>query len=191
MKMCKENFTMKRTLAITATTAMLALSLAGCGAERNGDVDLLPDFDGTNGEYGTTATDTMQNGTNSTNGTGAYGGATANTNTANNGLGSVTGAVNRGTQYGSARYGGATSGNYAGSNAVNNAGYNATHGIGGPNSSVYAATNNGGWTGANATASEKDAAAMADRYALMLENGRVHDTDGYLLDGENSSYRTF
>ena len=176
---------MKRNLAITATTAMLALSLAGCGAERNGDVDLLPDFDGTNGEYGTTATDTMHNDTNgagTTNGTGMTNGATANTNTANNGLGSVTGAINRGTQYGSARYGGATSGSYAGSNA----GYNATHGIGGANGSAYTATNNGG-----VTRSEQDAAGMADRYALMLANGRVHDRDGYLLDGENSSYRTF
>ena len=25
----------------------------------------------------------------------------------------------------------------------------------------------------------------ADRYQDMLENGRVHDSDGYLLDGEN------
>jgi len=24
-----------------------------------------------------------------------------------------------------------------------------------------------------------------DRYREMVENGRVHDTDGYLLDGEN------
>lgn len=28
------------------------------------------------------------------------------------------------------------------------------------------------------------------RYQQMLENGRVHDTDGFLLDGENASYQT-
>lgn len=29
------------------------------------------------------------------------------------------------------------------------------------------------------------------RYEQMLENARVHDSDGFLLDGENSSYQTF
>ena len=29
------------------------------------------------------------------------------------------------------------------------------------------------------------------RYRLMLENARVHDTDGFLLDGENAHYNTF
>lgn len=28
------------------------------------------------------------------------------------------------------------------------------------------------------------------RYQQMLENGRVHDTDGFLFDGENTSYNT-
>lgn len=29
------------------------------------------------------------------------------------------------------------------------------------------------------------------RYRLMLENARVRDTDGFLLDGENAHYNTF
>ncbi len=29
------------------------------------------------------------------------------------------------------------------------------------------------------------------RYEQMLENARVHDSDGFLLDGENSSHQTF
>ena len=124
----------------------------------------------------------MRNGTNSMNGTGTSSGASTN-----NGLNNVTGAVNRGASSGAARYGsaryGATSGNYAQSSS--------TYGVGGQSSSVYTAANNGGWLGGNATVNEKDAAASADRYALMLENARVHDTDGFLLDGENSSYRTF
>ena len=35
------------------------------------------------------------------------------------------------------------------------------------------------------------AAVAGDRYARMLENGMVHDADGYLLDGENAGWRTF
>ena len=162
---------MKRTLAITASAAMLALSLAGCGAERNGGADSLPDFDGTNGGFGTTATDTMRNdggttGTGTT-GTGTTGGATANANTANNGantadtgLGGVTGAVNR--AYG--RYGVTQSGR-------------AAKDV--PDSA---------W---NTDASWNPGAAADVRYRRMLENGRVHDTDGFLFDGENASYRTF
>ena len=34
-------------------------------------------------------------------------------------------------------------------------------------------------------------AQTQQRYEQMLENARVHDTDGLLLDGENSSHRTF
>lgn len=30
----------------------------------------------------------------------------------------------------------------------------------------------------------------AERYEQMLQNGRVHDRDGFLLDGENSRYDT-
>ncbi|MBQ9648112.1 MAG: hypothetical protein IJV43_07140 [Oscillospiraceae bacterium] len=172
---------MKRTLAITAATALLALSLAGCGAERNGDLDLLPDFDGTNAND-TTATDTMRN-DNAMNGTGTTNGATANAGAANGGLGSVTGAVNRGTQYGSARYG-ATSGNYAGGSGGYSAAYNGAN--------AYTATNNGGMTAKNGGgASFYGSKEANDRYQLMLENARVHDTDGFLFDGENAHYHTF
>ena len=38
--------------------------------------------------------------------------------------------------------------------------------------------------------SAQDAQAQR-RYEQMLENARVHDSDGFLLDGENSSYQTF
>lgn len=30
----------------------------------------------------------------------------------------------------------------------------------------------------------------AERYRQMLQNGKVHDRDGFLLDGENSRYDT-
>ena len=137
---------MKRTLAITAATAALAFSLAACGAGRGNGMSGSSTTP--SGIDGTTATDTMrgENG-----GTGTTGGATANTDTAKNGLGAVTGAVNSGRE--PTRYG-------------------MTH------SDDYTAANNGG-------------VSAETRYKLMLENARVHDHDGFLLDGENASYRTF
>ena len=168
---------MKRTLAITAATTLLALSLAACGADRYGDGG-MPDV----GEIadGTTATDTMHNDNGQT-GTGMTGGATANTDTGINGLGTVTGAINSGRE--PTRYG-MTSRDYdAGSYA-----------IGGPNSSTYTAANNGGVTRSVDYSDDLDvrrAAAEGDRMARMLENGRVHDRDGFLFDGENTSYRTY
>lgn len=38
---------------------------------------------------------------------------------------------------------------------------------------------------------EDDPLASSIRYRLMLENARVHDRDGFLLDGENTSHDTF
>lgn len=55
--------------------------------------------------------------------------------------------------------------------------------LGGPNSSVYAAANNRGVA--------QEQAAARSRLAQMMENARVHDTDGFLLDGENASNSTF
>ena len=35
-----------------------------------------------------------------------------------------------------------------------------------------------------------DSVSMKTRYQLMLDNARVHDTDGFLFDGENASHDT-
>jgi len=169
---------MKRTLAITATTALLAISLMGCGANRYGDGGMPDVGDIANG---TTATDTMHNDNGQT-GTGMSSGATANTNTATNGLGAVTGAINSGRE--PTRYG-MTSRDYG----------DGTYAVGGPNSSAYTATNNGGVIGSTVDYADKSAvkraAAEGDRLARMLENAYVHDRDGMLFDGENTSYRTY
>ena len=116
---------MKRTLALTAATLALTLSLAACGAER------------------------------------ADGGMSANRDETADGLGGVTGAVNRSRD------------------ADGRDGY----AIGGPNSGVYSAAHNRGVT--------QEEAAARSRLERMLENGRVHDTDGFLLDGENAANSTF
>ena len=148
---------MKRTLALTAATAALALSLAACGAERaDGGMSGAGNAAG-----GTTATDTMRG---DEAGTGTTGGASANRSTVTDGLGGVTGAVNRGRR---------------GVTADDRDGY----AIGGPNSSSYAAAYNRGVT--------QEEAAARSRLERMLENGRVHDSDGFLLDGENAANSTF
>ena len=145
---------MKRTLAIFFATAALALSLAGCADMGTG-----------NGTAATGATDTMHD-DNGTPGTGTVGGASTGTVNGN----SVAGAVNRATGMGRAAREGLRDA--------------ADAAVGGPNSSVYRATNNGG------VLSEREAAAAGDRYARMMQNGRVHDRDGMLLDGENTSWDT-
>ena len=60
------------------------------------------------------------------------------------------------------------------------------HAVDGTNH-TYTAMNNGGV----AQRGEKAAEAAGDRYALMLENGRVHDRDGFILDGENAHNKTY
>ncbi len=148
---------MKRTLALTAVTAAMVLSLAACGAEG--------DMSGSSAG-GTTATDTMKS-DDRTAGTGTSSGA--NTGGAMNGLGSVTGAVNSGRE--PTRSG------------VADIDDRDSYAIGGPNSSVYSAAYRRGTT--------QQQAAARSRLERMLENGRVHDRDGFLLDGENSSYHTY
>ena len=161
---------MKKTLAITA--AALALSLAGCSADLT--VDGMDAYRA-RGTETITATDTMYNGsTPGTNGTGMNAGARAGSDTGmfditgTDGESGVAGGTNAGTGIGTGSVAGAMN-RAAGGNSAGN---------------VYTAANNGGYTA-------QDKREAEDRYRLMLENGRVHDTDGYLFDGENAHYRTF
>ena len=170
---------MKRTLAITAAAA-LTLSLAGCSADLSvGGADAYR----TRGAETVTATDTMYNGsTPGTNGTGMNAGAHAGSDT---GMFDVTG-----TDGESGSAGGANTGTGLGTGSVAGAVSRARGGS--SEGSVYRPANNGAYTATNnggLTAQDKREAE--NRYQLMLENGRVHDTDGYLFDGENAHYRTF
>ena len=161
---------MKRTLAITAAAA-LALPLAGCSADLTvGDADAYR----TRGAENVTATDTMYNGnTPGTNGTGMNAGAHAGSDT---GMFDITGTDGESGAAGGTGAGtGIGTGGVAG--AMNRSGGSSAGG-------AYTSTNNGGIT-------QQDRREAKARYQLMLENGRVHDTDGYLLDGENAHYRTF
>ena len=145
-----------------AITAAAALALPLAACSADLTVDGMDAYR-TRGTETITATDTMYNGnTSGTNGTGMNAGASAGSDT---GMFDITGTN-----------GGAGLGSVAG--AVNRASGGNSAG------SVYTATNNGGYTA-------QDKREAVSRYQLMLENGRVHDTDGYLLDGENAHYRTF
>ena len=168
---------MKRSFAISTAAALLALSLAGCGADRNHN-DLTS---GNGGGTGTTATDTMHNGDETGNGTGVSSGAgTGNGTSLTEG---VAGAVSRALrdETGSVR-------NRTESGTVgDNRGDNRNAGGG-----RYTASNNGGVTADSTALNTARSAAEANlRYAKMLANARVHDRDGFLLDGENAHFSTF
>ena len=59
------------------------------------------------------------------------------------------------------------------------------------NSTLHGSYNNPTGTPAGQTAASARGMSNELRYRLMLENARVHDTDGFLLDGENAHYNTF
>lgn len=118
---------------------------------------------GTGASETVTSTDTMYNGeTSGVYGTGVYGGASTGNGAWTSGTGAVAGAMNR---------------------AADDYRYGANAG------GAYTARNNGGYLSQSDRAAADRAAS--GRYQLMLENGRVHDKDGYLLDGENAHYNTF
>lgn len=153
---------MKRPLAIT-TAAALALSLAACGADMT-----APDAYRTRASETVTATDTMHNSEQGASyGTGTNAGASTTGGAWTSGTGVVAGAMNRAAD-------------------------DYRYGTGAP---AYTARNNGGYLSggerADNVAGMDGRNEASGRYRLMLENGRVHDTDGYLLDGENAHYHTW
>ena len=170
---------MKRSFAISTAAALLALSLAGCGADRNHN-DLTPD---TGGGAGTSATDTMHNGDETRNGTGVSSGAsTGNGTSLTEG---VAGAVSRALrdETHNVRDRMENSRSTVGENREENRN---------TGSGKYTAANNGGVTADSTALNAARSAAEANlRYAKMLANARVHDRDGFLLDGENAHFSTF
>jgi len=171
---------MKRTLAIIAATAMLTFALAGCGTNRGEGG--MPDSGSIAG--GTTASDTANDASDEGGMSDTDKAAGASTGAAG-GTSAASGAMNR--SYGERRMsetGGAGGGTSAASDAISRG-----YGVGGPNSSVYAASGNSGTPSPSFRGSGAQTADV--RWTQMLENARVHDSDGFLLDGENSSYNAF
>ena len=179
---------MKEKVIALAMAALLALALTGCGEDKNNTNRPNNGNDTTNN--GTANNGTTNNGT-TNNGTADNG--TVNNGTANNGANNGT-VDNNGTVNNDDVVGGDDT-------ARSRSGYGGYY----DNGNDQAFTNNRGstfgrtgqeiqndatqWPGTvYDTMSGRQSASGTATWRQMLENGFVHDSDGFLLDGENACW---
>ena len=179
---------MKEKVIALAMAAVLALALTGCGEDKNNTNRPNNGNDTTNN--GTANNGTTNNGT-TNNGTTDNG--TVNNGTANNGTNNGT-MDNNGTVNNDDVVGGDNT-------ARSRSGYGSYY----DNGNDQAFTNNRGstfgrtgqeiqndatqWPGTvYDTMSGRQSASGTATWRQMLENGFVHDSDGFLLDGENACW---
>lgn len=179
---------MKEKVIALAMAAVLALALTGCGEDKNNTNRPNNGNDTTNN--GTANNGTTNNGT-TNNGTADNG--TVNNGTANNGTNNGT-TDNNGTVNNDDVVGGDDT-------ARSRSGYGSYY----DNGNDQAFTNNRGstfgrtgqeiqndatqWPGTvYDTMTGRQSASGTATWRQMLENGFVHDSDGFLLDGENACW---
>ena len=179
---------MKEKVITLAMAALLALALTGCGEDKNNTNRPNNGNDTTNN--GTANNGTTNNGT-TNNGTADNG--TVNNGTANNGTNNGT-TDNNGTVNNDDVVGGDDT-------ARSRSGYGSYY----DNGNDQAFTNNRGstfgrtgqeiqndatqWPGTvYDTMTGRQSASGTATWRQMLENGFVHDSDGFLLDGENACW---
>lgn len=179
---------MKEKVIALAMAAVLALALTGCGEDKNNTNRPNNGNDTTNN--GTANNGTTNNGT-TNNGTADNG--TVNNGTANNGTNNGT-TDNNGTVNNDNVVGGDDT-------ARSRSGYGSYY----DNGNDQAFTNNRGstfgrtgqeiqndatqWPGTvYDTMTGRQSASGTATWRQMLENGFVHDSDGFLLDGENACW---
>ena len=179
---------MKEKVIALAMAALLALALTGCGEDKNNTNRPNNGNDTTNN--GTANNGTTNNGT-TNNGTADNG--TVNNGTANNGTNNGT-TDNNGTVNNDGVVGGDDT-------ARSRSGYGSYY----DNGNDQAFTNNRGstfgrtgqeiqndatqWPGTvYDTMTGRQSASGTATWRQMLENGFVHDSDGFLLDGENACW---
>ena len=174
---------MKEKVIALAMAALLALALTGCGEDKN------------NTNRPNNGNDTTNNGTanNGTTNNGTTDNGTVNNGTANNGTNNGT-MDNNGTVNNDDVVGGDDT-------ARSRSGYGGYY----DNGNDQAFTNNRGstfgrtgqeiqndatqWPGTvYDTMSGRQSASGTATWRQMLENGFVHDSDGFLLDGENACW---
>ena len=174
---------MKEKVIALAMAALLALALTGCGEDKN------------NTNRPNNGNDTTNNGTanNGTTNNGTTDNGTVNNGTANNGTNNGT-ADNNGTVNNDDVVGGDDT-------ARSRSGYGSYY----DNGNDQAFTNNRGstfgrtgqeiqndatqWPGTvYDTMTGRQSASGTATWRQMLENGFVHDSDGFLLDGENACW---
>ena len=174
---------MKEKVIALAMAALLALALTGCGEDKNNTNRPNNGNDTTNN--GTANNDTANNGTTDN--------GTVNNGTANNGANNGT-VDNNGTVNNDDVVGGDDT-------ARSRSGYGSYY----DNGNDQAFTNNRGstfgrtgqeiqndatqWPGTvYDTMTGRQSASGTATWRQMLENGFVHDSDGFLLDGENACW---
>lgn len=174
---------MKEKVIALAMAALLALALTGCGEDKNNTNRPNNGNDTTNN--GTTNNGTTNNGTTDN--------GTVNNGTANNGTNNGT-TDNNGTVNNDDVVGGDDT-------ARSRSGYGSYY----DNGNDQAFTNNRGstfgrtgqeiqndatqWPGTvYDTMTGRQSASGTATWRQMLENGFVHDSDGFLLDGENACW---
>ena len=174
---------MKEKVIALAMAAVLALALTGCGEDKN------------NTNRPNNGNDTTNNGTanNGTTNNGTADNGTVNNGTANNGTNNGT-TDNNGTVNNDDVVGGDNT-------ARSRSGYGSYY----DNGNDQAFTNNRGstfgrtgqeiqndatqWPGTvYDTMTGRQSASGTATWRQMLENGFVHDSDGFLLDGENACW---
>lgn len=174
---------MKEKVIALAMAALLALALTGCGEDKN------------NTNRPNNGNDTTNNGTanNGTTNNGTVDNGTVNNGTANNGTNNGT-TDNNGTVNNDDVVGGDDT-------ARSRSGYGSYY----DNGNDQAFTNNRGstfgrtgqeiqndatqWPGTvYDTMTGRQSASGTATWRQMLENGFVHDSDGFLLDGENACW---
>ena len=179
---------MKEKVIALAMAALLALALTGCGEDQN-------NTNRPNNGNDTTKNGTANNGTtnNGTTNNGTADNGTVNNGTANNGTNNGT-TDNNGTVNNDDVVGGDDT-------ARSRSGYGSYY----DNGNDQAFTNNRGstfgrtgqeiqndatqWPGTvYDTMTGRQSASGTATWRQMLENGFVHDSDGFLLDGENACW---
>ena len=181
---------MKKTLAILSVSLLLVISLAACGET-------------TGNKGGTDKQNTAQNQDNGqntdNNGTSNNTGTTGDTghNVTGSIIGGIAGAgrsaadgMTNGGMYGTNNGTGVTDNSMA-----SPSGRNTTNGkanaYGNTNATANAQLRGNSRSVTGTQASAGTTLSGDEQYARMLANARVHDTDGFLLDGENSHYATW
>ena len=181
---------MRQKWTIFAMAALLAVGLTGCGSANNRTVDepwpgtYAVQPDGETGDYD------YNTGTGGGNGTiGGNGAQRGGGDSAVDGYGG-TGGTNSDKSTGAGDNGGNGNNNGTGNNGANgdNAGNNGNGILGDVGDGIDDAMDSVGngigdvmnGVGDTLTGNDDD-----NRYQDMVNNGRVHDSDGYLLDGEN------
>lgn len=167
---------MKQTLAMLFVTALLLFSLAGCGEKKDSNTANGP-------STGTTDNGAADSGKKNDNmpGDGMMGddmdGDGENTTRSVDRRNAAASASDRSRYFGSDKTITHENGNLYGKTYLNPETEKSAN--------AQLRSNGRSLTGTNINGISNDV-----RYRQMLSNGRVHDTDGFLFDGENTHYNT-